>query len=153
MTTSPTNSSTTVGDVMHAGAQCIGENQNLCDAAQLMDELNVGALPICGEEERLIGMCTDRDIIIKCVAAGKDPAKTTAGELATGSVIWVDDSANIMDAITLMEQHRVRRLPVIDSNKRLVGMLAQADIAGSLGHEVTGELVDVISSSPSLQHA
>ena len=73
---------TTARDIMHAGATCVGEHETLTAAAQHMRDMGVGALPICGGDDRLHGMITDRDIVIKCVAAGKDPATTTAGELA-----------------------------------------------------------------------
>jgi CBS domain-containing protein len=81
-------------DVMTAGAECIGENETIIDAAKKMSELDVGALPICGEDDRLKGMLTDRDIVLKVLAAGKDPDSTTAGELGEGKPVTIgaDDS-------------------------------------------------------------
>ncbi len=81
---------TTARDIMHTGATCIQESQTLEDAARRMKELNVGALPICGEDDRLHGIITDRDIVLKCLAKGKDPRTMTAGELEQGKPITID---------------------------------------------------------------
>jgi CBS domain-containing protein len=77
---------TTAKEIMHTGATCIGEHETLAAAAQYMRDLDVGALPICGDDGRLHGMITDRDIVTKCIAAGHDPNDTTAGELAQGDM-------------------------------------------------------------------
>ena len=77
---------TTAKEIMHTGATCIGEHETLAAAAQYMRDLDVGALPICGDDDRLHGMITDRDIVTKCIAAGHDPNDTTAGELAQGDM-------------------------------------------------------------------
>ena len=116
---------TTARDIGHTGATCVGEHETLTAAAQHMRELGVGALPICGD--RLHGMITDRDIVIKRIAAGHDP-NTTAGELAQGGSYHVDADASIEEMLGVMEEHQVRRLPVIDSH-RLVGIVSEADIA------------------------
>ena len=122
---------TTAREIMHTGATCVGEHETLTTAAQHMRELGVGALPICGDDDRLHGMITDRDIVIKCIAAGLDPTATTAGELAQGSTYHVDAGASMEEMLTVMEEHQVRRLPVIDEH-RLVGMVSEADIARHL---------------------
>lgn len=75
----------TAGDIMHPGAQCIGENESLFQAAQMMRDLDVGSLPICGEDDRLHGILTDRDIVLRCCAQGRDPAQVKAGEMAQGA--------------------------------------------------------------------
>ena len=80
---------TTARDIMHAGATCVREHETLTAAAQHMRDLGVGALPICGDDDRLHGMITDRDIVIKCLAAENDPTTTTAGELAQSSTYHV----------------------------------------------------------------
>jgi len=133
-------------DIMSADCTCIGENDSLVDAAKLLAKLNVGALPICGEDDRLKGMVTDRDIVVKAIAEGKDLSSTSAGELGQGDgntvTIGADDS--IEDALRTMSKAQVRRLPVIDGH-RLVGIIAQADIARNLDEDQVGELVEAIS--------
>ena len=125
---------TTASDIMHRGAQWIPAHETLDRAAQLMRELNVGALPISDEGERLCGILTDRDIVIGCVAMGHDPAKVTAGEMAHGTPRWIDANADIGDVLREMQDHQIRRLPVIE-NKRLVGMISEADVARHLPEE------------------
>ena len=135
---------TTARDVMTADPTTIGETDSLIDAARIMRDLNVGALPICGEDGRLKGLLTDRDIVVRCLANGGDPARTIAGSLAEGKPVTIDVDADIRDALTLMEAHQVRRLPVIE-DLQLVGIIAQADIALSLSATETGETVEAIS--------
>ncbi|MFF3462970.1 CBS domain-containing protein [Streptomyces sp. NPDC001984] len=125
---------TTAGDIMHSGAQWIPAHETLDRAAQLMRELNVGALPISDQNERLIGILTDRDIVIGCVAIGHDPAKVTAGEMAQGTPRWIEASADVGEVLQEMREHQIRRLPVIE-NKRLVGMISEADLAEHLGED------------------
>ncbi|HWM16762.1 MAG TPA: CBS domain-containing protein [Microbacterium sp.] len=131
-------------EIMTANPRCIGENETLVDAARLMVELDVGALPICGEDERLKGMLTDRDIVVKCLAQGGDPAQTRAGALGEGKPVTIGADDDIREALTTMEKHQVRRLPVIDGHE-LVGIISQADIALSLSAIETGETVEAIS--------
>ncbi|MGW1748309.1 CBS domain-containing protein [Streptomyces sp. NPDC002092] len=125
---------TTASDIMHRGAQWIPAHETLDRAAQLMRELNVGALPISDQNERLCGILTDRDIVIGCVAMGHDPAKVTAGEMAHGTPRWIDANADVGDVLREMQDHQIRRLPVIE-NKRLVGMISEADVARHLTEE------------------
>jgi CBS domain-containing protein len=136
-------------DVMSDDCTCIGENDSLLDAAKQLAKLDVGALPICGEDDRLKGMLTDRDIVVKALAQGKDPGSTRAGELGVGDgetvTIGADDS--IDEALRTMIDHKVRRLPVIDG-KRLVGIISQADIATNVDEEKVGDLVEAISAAP-----
>ncbi|MEU6117167.1 CBS domain-containing protein [Streptomyces sp. NPDC047117] len=122
---------TTAGDIMHPGAQWIPEDVTLDRAAQLMRELDVGALPISDADERLCGILTDRDIVVGCVAMGHDPTRVTAGEMAQGTPRWIDATADVTEVLDEMQGHRIRRLPVIE-NKRLVGMISEADLAGHL---------------------
>ncbi|MFD5776892.1 CBS domain-containing protein [Streptomyces fungicidicus] len=122
---------TTAGDIMHRGAQWIPAHETLDRAAQLMRDLNVGALPISDENERLCGILTDRDIVVGCVAEGHDPARVTAGEMAKGTPRWIEADADIGDVLNEMQTHRIRRLPVIE-DKRLVGMISEADLAQHL---------------------
>jgi CBS domain-containing protein len=136
-------------DVMSPDCTCIGENESVLDAARRLKDLDVGSLPICGEDDRLKGMLTDRDIVVKVLAEGKDPSSTKAGELGQGDgqtvTIGADDS--IDEALRTMIGHKVRRLPVIDG-RRLVGIVSQGDIATNIDEERVGELVEAISAAP-----
>jgi len=118
-------------DIMHFGAECIGEHESLLHAAQRMRDLDVGALPICGDDDRLHGIITDRDIVLKCVAGGGDPAVITAGDLAQGKPVTVDSGSDVSEVLAAMEDNRIRRLPVTESH-RLVGMISEADLARHL---------------------
>jgi CBS domain-containing protein len=133
-------------DIMTPDAQCVGENDTVLDAAKRLAELGVGAMPICGEDDRLKGMLTDRDIVVKVLAQGKDPGSMTAGELGEGKPVTIgaDDSAT--EALRTMAEHQVRRLPVIDGHD-LIGMVSQADVARNLDEEDVGELVEAISKA------
>jgi CBS domain-containing protein len=139
----------TAREVMTQDAQCVGENDSVLDAAKRLAELDVGAMPICGEDDRLKGMLTDRDIVVKVLAQGKDPASVRAGELGAGDsktvTIGADDS--IEEALRTMIDNKVRRLPVIDG-RELVGIISQADIATNLDEERVGDLVEAISAAP-----
>jgi CBS domain-containing protein len=137
----------TARDVMTPGAECVGENDTVLDAARKLAELDVGAMPICGEDNRLKGMLTDRDIVVKVLAQGKDPASTRAGELGEGKPVTIGADDSIEAALHTMAEHHVRRLPVIDG-RDLVGIVSQADIARNLDEEKTGELVEAISAAP-----
>lgn len=135
---------TVARDIMTGGAECIGENETLEVAARKMKDLDVGSLPICGEDNRLKGVLTDRDIVVKCLAAGGDPRSATAGEFAEGKPVTIGADDSIEEAIRTMQQHQVRRLPVIDGHD-LIGMLSQADIARNYPEDRVGELVEFIS--------
>jgi CBS domain-containing protein len=138
----------TVREIMSSDCECIGENDSLGTAAKRLAELDVGAMPICGEDDRLKGMLTDRDIVVKALAQGRDPEQTTAGDLAQGKPVTVDAEAAARDALSLMAEHKVRRLPVIDDNKQLVGIVSQADVATHVSEKKTGEVVEAISAAP-----
>jgi CBS domain-containing protein len=131
-------------DVMTPDAQCVQEDQTLTDAARLMRDLSVGALPICGKDNRLKGMVTDRDIVVRCIAEGGDPATTAVSQLAEGKPVTVGADDDIEVALRTMAQHQVRRLPVIDGHD-LVGVISQADIARNLPDAKIGDLVEAIS--------
>lgn len=137
---------TTARDIMHGGAECIGESETLAQAARRMRDLDVGALPVCGDDDRLHGIITDRDIVIKCVAAGGDPQTVTAGELAQGKPFTIDADAPAGEVLRVMEEHRIRRLPVIESH-RLVGMISEADLARHLPEQSIAEFVETICAS------
>jgi CBS domain-containing protein len=140
---------TTARDIMHTGATCIGEHDTLTAAAQRMWELDVGALPICGDDDRLHGIITDRDIVVTCVAAGLDPTTMTAADLAQGSTYHVDSSASVEQVVTVMEEHQIRRLPVLDEH-RLVGMISEADLARHLPEHAVGAFVEAVCAPKAL---
>src|ERR1044072_3946747 len=127
-------------DVMSRETTCVGENDSLLDAAKKLAELGVGSLPICGEDDRLKGMLTDRDIVVKALAQGKDPGSTRAGELGQGDskTDTIAADAPIDEALGTMINPKVRRLPVIDGH-RLVGIISQADIATNVDEERVGD--------------
>lgn len=131
-------------DIMTARPRCIGENDSLSIAAALMSELNIGSLPICGEDRKLKGMLTDRDIVVRAIAEGLDPESTPAGALAAGKPVTVDSDDDVSVALERMQEHQVRRLPVLE-NHLLVGIVSQADVARSLTAEATGITVESIS--------
>src|SRR4051794_39928102 len=137
----------TARDVMTGSAECIHENDTILDAAKRLKELNVGAMPICGSDNRLKGMLTDRDIVVRVVAEGKDPGSTKAGELGQGKPVTIGADDSVDEALHTMAEHRVRRLPVIDGHV-LIGIVSQADLARSVDEEKVGELVEAISAAP-----
>lgn len=134
---------TTARDIMHPGAQCIGEDESLHRAAQLMRDLEVGSLPVCGKDDRLHGMVTDRDIVIRCCAEGRTPSEMMAGILSDGTPHWVDAGSDIREILRVMEEHKIRRLPVIDDH-RLVGMISEADVARNLPEADVARFVESV---------
>jgi CBS domain-containing protein len=137
----------TARDIMHPGAECIGENDTLAQAARRMRDLHVGAMPICGEDDRLHGIITDRDIVVRCVAEGGDASRLTAREMAQGTPIWVDATADHREVLRLLEDHKIRRIPVIE-DRRLVGMISEADVATQLSEDEITEFVRTIYAAP-----
>jgi CBS domain-containing protein len=138
----------TARDIMSDDCTCIGENETVLDAAKRLAELDVGSMPICGEDDRLKGMLTDRDIVVKVLAQDKDPATTRAKELATqDEVVTIGADDPIDEALRTMTANKVRRLPVIDGHQ-LVGIVSQADIATNIDEEKVGDLVEAISAAP-----
>ena len=139
---------TTARDIMHPGAQCVGEHESLQRAAELMRDLDVGALPICGDDNRLKGIITDRDIVTRCVAQGFDCASTTASELALGEPVLVISDADVSEVLRTMQSNQIRRLPVIE-NQQLIGIITEADLARHLPEQAVGEFVGAVSSGSS----
>src|SRR4051812_48836748 len=137
----------TARDIMTASAECVSVNDTLVEAARKLRDLDVGAMPICGEDNRLKGMLTDRDIVVKALAEGKDPASTKAGELGEGKPVTIGADDSVEEALRTMKDHKVRRLPVIDGHD-LIGVVSQADLATHIDEEEVGELVEAISAAP-----
>jgi CBS domain-containing protein len=130
----------TAREIMTGGVECVGEDESVLDAAKKMQSLGVGALPICGNDERLKGMLTDRDIVVKVLAQDRDPASTKAGELGQGKPVTIGADDEITELVRTMAQHQVKRLPVIDGHQ-LVGMVSEADVAE---HATPEQVVQVV---------
>ncbi len=136
---------TTARDIMTSGADYIEGSTTVLEAAKKLASDDIGALPIC-EGDKLRGMITDRDIVVKVLAAGKDPASTKVIDLTDdqAEVVTIGADDPIEEIARTMSEHQVRRLPVIDGN-RLVGMVAQADLARTGKDDATGDTVEAIS--------
>jgi CBS domain-containing protein len=138
----------TARDVMSPDCECVGENETLLDAAKKMAAKGYGSMPICGDDNRLKGMLTDRDIVVKALAQGKDPGSTRAGDLGEGKPVTIGADDSLQEALKTMAQYKVRRLPVIDGHD-LVGIIAVADIARELDDDDSkGDLIEAISTGP-----
>jgi len=135
---------TVVRDIMTADPICVRASETVHDAATKMARLSIGALPIRGEDNMLKGMLTDRDIVVKVLAEGKDPRAVHAGELAQGTPATVSADADIRQVLQTMSERQVRRLPVLDGDQ-LVGIVAQADVARALPDPIVGDLVEALS--------
>jgi CBS domain-containing protein len=131
-------------DLMTPDPACVRESDTVRTAAEQMSKLNVGSLPICGEDNRLKGMLTDRDIVVKVLAGGKDPMAVLAGELAQGEAVTIGADDDAEEILRTMRDHQVRRLPVIDGHD-LVGIVALADVARALPDAPVGDLLDALS--------
>src|SRR3954465_12712316 len=138
---------TTAREIMTAGAECAKAGDTLVDAASKMRDLGVGALPICGEDNKLAGMITDRDIVLKCVAEGHDPPPMSVEEYDGNEVVTIGADDSIDEALATMTKAGVRRLPVIDGHD-LVGIVSQADIPRNLPDDKVADFLQAISSAP-----
>src|SRR3954468_23716494 len=137
----------TAREIMTPGAECARTSETVTEAARKIRELGVGALPICGEDNRLKGVITDRDIVVNCVAEGMDTTEVKVEQYAGDEVVTIGADDSIEEALATMSRAGVRRLPVIDGHD-LVGMISQADIARNLPEDKVGDLVAAISSAP-----
>ena len=133
-----------VRDVMTANPSSVEPSAPVAEVARLMQQEDVGSVPIV-EGGRLVGTITDRDITIRVVAEGKDPQSTSVGDVASRDLVTIDPQQNLDEALRLMAQHQVRRLPVVEEDGRLVGIVAQADVATQAAPEQAGQAVEQIS--------
>jgi CBS domain-containing protein len=134
-----------IKDVMTRDVEVVGPKDTLQEAARKMKDLDVGAVPVC-DGDRLVGMLTDRDITIRATAEGLDPSKTTAQETMTPEIYYCFENQNIEDAALLMMEKQIRRLPIIDDNKKLVGIVALGDVAEDVEDEdIAGPTLEEIS--------
>jgi CBS domain-containing protein len=134
-----------VKEAMHNGAEWAAPQTPIPEIARRMRDLDIGAIPV-GEDDRLIGMVTDRDIACRGVANGADLNTLTARDVMSKGIFYCRDSEELEDAMRIMEQKQVRRLPVINDQKRMVGILSLGDIADATPHELSGEVVAAVSA-------
>lgn len=134
-----------IRDLMTTNPRSVSKGDSVSDAARVMRDEDAGAVPIV-DGERLVGVLTDRDIAIRLVAEGKDPQSTTVEQIASQELVTVDPQQDLDEALRLMAQHQVRRLPVVEEDGKLVGIVAQADVARRADAKRTGEVVEDISS-------
>lgn len=134
-----------VKDAMHPGATWIDPQEPLTDVAERMRVDDIGALPV-GEDDRLIGMVTDRDIVVRGLGGGNDPIHLTARDVMSGPIVYCTANEELEDAVRIMERNRIRRLPVIDENRRMVGMLSLGDIAARASAMLSAETLRAVSA-------
>jgi len=132
-------------DIMTPGVEVISPQATLQEAAQKMEQFDIGPLPIC-DGERLVGMLTDRDITVRAVAKGWDPRTTSVREAMSPELVYGLEEQDIQDAARLMEQYQIRRLPVVNRDKRLVGIVSLGDLAiGGANQALAGEVLEQVS--------
>lgn len=137
-------------EVMTKDPSCCVATDTVFDAAQLMKSENVGSIPVVNDNDtkKLEGIVTDRDLALKVVAAGLDPKNAKVGDVMTTNVVTCGPDANVNEVIELMEEHQIRRIPIVDENEGLVGIIAQADIATRIEEpNKTAEVVESISQA------
>ena len=133
-----------IREIMTSDPKTIEGDKPVVEAARIMKQEDAGVIPVT-QNGRLTGMVTDRDIAIRVVAEGKDPQSTTVREVASTDLVTVDPQQDLDEALRLMAKHQVRRLPVVEEDGRLVGVVAQADVARTGDDTKTGQVVQEIS--------
>ena len=140
---------TTAREIMTPAPERLGIDDSIDKAAQRMASDDIGALPVCDGDGRLVGVLTDRDLVIRVLAEGRQPEETKVGDVVERvEVVTIGADDPVEEAIRTMKEHAVRRLPVIDGTE-LVGMVSQADVARALPDAKVGDLVGEISEAPS----
>src|ERR687894_2248246 len=133
-------------DIMTPKPDCVRPDDTLQEAARKMRDLDVGPLPVCGDDDRLAGMITDRDITVRAVAEGKDPTTTPVREAMTEEIIYCFEDQDAQEAARTMQERQVRRLVVLNRDKRLVGIVSLGDLATESGDKLkTGEVLQDVS--------
>ena len=133
-----------IRDVMTSNPSSLESGSNAMEAARLMRDEDAGIIPVV-EGERLVGTVTDRDIALRVVAEGRSPESTTVGEIASRELVTIDPQQDLDEALRLMARHQLRRLPVVEEDGKLVGIVAQADVASHASGKQTGDVVEDIS--------
>jgi CBS domain-containing protein len=139
---------TKIAELMTQRPRAVTAQMKVREAMRLMDEEDVGSLPVVDEGERLIGIVTDRDVAVRVVGRGLDADTTVVGDVASRDVVALTPDHDLDDALRLMAQEQVRRVPIVVRENQLVGMLAQADVAHAGKEKETGEVVEAISRAP-----
>jgi CBS domain-containing protein len=139
---------TKVGDVMTQRPRAVSPQTPLNEVAQVMESEDVGVVPVV-EGDRLVGIVTDRDIVVRAIAKGKNPSGMPASEVSSRELVTVHPDDDLSDALELMAKYQVRRLAVTGEDERLVGVVSQADVARQGKDKDTGEVVESISRQPS----
>jgi CBS domain-containing protein len=134
-----------VRDVMHPGVHWVEPGTSILEIAKVMRDQDIGAIPV-GQNDRLVGMITDRDIVCRGIAEGFDCSTMTAQDVMSSGIIYCRDEEELDDAIRIMEQHEVRRLPVINQDKRMVGILSLGDISHAAPQQLSGEVLQSVSA-------
>lgn len=132
-------------DIMTGDVECLKPRDTLAHAAERMRDRNVGAMPVCGDNDRLVGMITDRDLTIRGTAACCHPEKDVVADFMTPHVVYCFDDQDISDAAHLMEQKQIRRLVVLNREKRLVGIVSLGDLSVKGDQHLGGEALEHIS--------
>lgn len=133
-----------IREIMTPDAQCIRPDETLVDAASLMRQLDVGVLPVC-DDDSVVGMLTDRDIAVRAVAEARDPSNTLVREIMSPGTICVRDDDPVEDAVRIMEEHQIRRAPVLNRDNKLVGIVSLGDIAVDASAALSGEVLKFVS--------
>jgi CBS domain-containing protein len=133
-----------VRDAMHKGVDWVSPYTPLVTIARMMRDRDIGAIPV-GDNDRLVGMITDRDIALRVVADGADPTHLSAADVMSKGIIYCRDDENVIDAVRIMESSQVRRLAVIDDHKRMVGILSLGDVSHASSQLLTGEVTKAVS--------
>lgn len=138
---------TKVADVMTTRPRAVTPQTPLNEVAKLMETEDVGSVPVV-DGDRLVGIVTDRDIVVRAIAKGKDPSGMPASEVSSRELVTVGPDDDLSDALELMARYQVRRLAVTGEDERLVGVVSQADVALQAKEKDTGEVVQSISREP-----
>ena len=134
-----------VREAMHPGAHWVEPGPPVFEIAKLMRDQDIGSVPV-GENDRLVGMVTDRDIVCRGIAEGRDCSTMTAGSVMSSGIVYCRESEELDDAVRIMEQHQIRRLPVINEDKRMVGILSLGDISHMAPRQLSGEVLQSVAS-------
>ncbi len=133
-------------DIMSRNVEVVSAGASLRDAARKMKELDVGLIPVC-DGDRLKGVLTDRDITIRATADGRDPAKTMVSEIMSTDLAYGREDQEVGEAVSVMEARQIRRLPIVNKDKRLIGIVTLADIAVHYGdRDLSGEALEEVSA-------
>ncbi len=139
---------TKISEVMSDRPRAVTPQTSVREAAQLMEQEDVGSLPVVDEGTRLVGIVTDRDIAVRVVGRGSDPESTQVGDVASTDVVALTPEHDLDEALKLMAREQVRRVPIVAGENQLVGIVAQADVARASKEKTTGEVVEAISEAP-----